>query len=411
MISKAEVFSIGHELLMGEIVDTNAAYIGSQLPRLGIELQRVTQLGDDLRTLTEAFCLALSRSEFIFCTGGLGPTQDDLTREAISGALGETMTVNEEMKKTLIEYFARRNVEMPERNIKQATLIPSAKAIPNPRGTAPGWWVEKNGHTIVAMPGPPNELREMWTSYVFPRLHARPGVQLIVSRNIKTTGLSEAAVADFAAAWFGKENPYLGIYARPDGIHLRFLARGNTESECRALIKPCEEDIVSKLKDYIWGYDDEQPEATAGELLRAKHMTLAIMESCTGGALSSAITDIPGSSDYFKGGFVTYTTEMKIAYGVPAEVIKKHGVISAETAAAMATAARKKLGADVGIGVTGVAGPAEVEGKQVGTVFAAIDLRDKIESIPLRTPPRRELVKSRAVITPLIALCKLLRSE
>ena len=407
---KAEILSIGHELLMGEIVDTNAAYLASQLPRLGVELQWVTQVGDDQGMLIEAFRRAFSRSDLVLCTGGLGPTQDDLTREAIAETLGEEMTVQPELRQHLEEYFRKRNIEMPARNLKQATLIPSAHVIPNARGTAPGWWAERNGHVIIAMPGPPGELMEMWQEQVLPELRKRVGTQVIVSRNIKTTGLSEAAVADMAAQWFGKENPYLGIYAKPDGIYLRFLARADSEEAARELIRPGEAAIYAVLKDYIWGYDDETPETTIGPLLREKRLKLGVMESCTGGMLASTITDVPGSSDYFVGGLITYTAELKVAYGVPAALIQKHGVISQEVADAMAQAARKRLNADIGIGVTGVAGPAEVEGKQVGTVHVAIAMGDKTHQFPLRLPPRRELVKARAVTTALIQLARLLRT-
>ena len=407
---KAEIFSIGHELLMGEVTDTNAPYLASQLTRLGLEVHQVSQIGDDLGHLAEAFRRALDRSQVILSTGGLGPTQDDLTREAIASVLGEEMRVQEDLVKALEEYFKRRGSPMPAQNVKQATLIPSAQVIPNPRGTAPGWWVEHGGSIFVAMPGPPAEMTEMWQGQVLPSLKKRITTQAVVTRTIKTSGLSEAAVAEMVAPLFGRDNPYLGIYARPDGIHLRIVARADTEEKANALARPVEESIRMALKEYIWGYDDETPSISAGNLLKERGLTLAVMESCTGGLLAGAITDVPGSSAYFKGGIVSYTNEMKTAAGVDPELITAHGAVSPEVSLAMARAVRDRLGADIGIGVTGVAGPAEIEGKPAGTVHIAIAGSRGEGHYPVRLPPRREVVRQRTVSAALIELARLLRA-
>lgn len=407
---KAEIFSIGHELLMGEVTDTNAPYLASQLTRLGLEVQQVSQIGDDLGHLSEAFRRALDRSQVILSTGGLGPTQDDLTREAIASVLGEEMRVQEELVKTLEAHFKRRGSPMPAQNVKQATLIPSAQTIPNPRGTAPGWWVEHGGSIFVAMPGPPAEMTEMWRGQVLPRLKKRIATQAIVIRTIKTSGLTEAAVAEMVAPLFGRDNPYLGIYARPDGIHLRIVARADIEEKASSLVRPVEENIKANLEQYIWGYDDETPAISVGNLLKERGLTLAIMESCTGGLLAGAITNVPGSSAYFKGGIVSYTNELKAASGVDPALIKAHGAVSPEVSLAMARAIRERLGADIGIGVTGVAGPAEVEGKSAGTVHIAIVYPDGEKHYPVRLPPRREVVRQRTVSTALIELARLLRT-
>jgi len=407
---KAEIFSIGHELLMGEVTDTNAPYLASQLTRLGLEVQQVSAIGDDLGHLAEAFRRALDRSQVILSTGGLGPTQDDLTREAIASVLGEEMRVQEDLVEALEAYFKRRGSPMPAQNVKQATLIPSAQAIPNPRGTAPGWWVEHGGSIFVAMPGPPTEMTEMWQGQVLPRLRKRIATQAIVTRTIKTSGLTEAAVAEMVAPLFGRDNPYLGIYAKPDGIHLRIVARADTEEKASGLARPLEESIRTALKQHIWGYDDETPAISVGNLLKERGLTLAIMESCTGGLLAGAITDVPGSSAYFKGGIVSYTNELKTASGVDPALIKAHGAVSPEVSLAMARAIRDRLGADIGIGVTGVAGPAEVEGKPAGTVHVAIATPQGERHYPVRLPPRREVVRQRTVSTALIELARLLRT-
>ena len=409
---KAEIISIGTELLMGEITDTNASFIASRLPPLGIQLQWVSQVGDDLDMLAGTFKRGLTRSDIIFATGGLGPTQDDLTREAISRAVGEEMTVQDELLKHLEEFFRGRDMEMPATNIKQATLIPSAQSVPNRRGTAPGWWVEKDGKIIVSMPGPLAELRGIWEEEVVPRLRQKVKGEVILTRNIKTTGISEGGLDEMVAGYLGKDNPYLGIYAKPDGIHLRIIARAPDEGSARSLIQPVERGLVSIVGPYIWGYDDETPEEAAGLLLDQKKLTLATMESCTGGLLAGSITDAPGSTNYFRGGVVVYSEASAIASGVPPDTIKSHGMISEEAAAAMAQAAKGRFGADIGTGLTGIAGPEEIEGKPVGLVHISIALPHPLEAtpkhFPSRWPPRRTVVRQRAASTAMIELRRLL---
>ncbi len=406
---KGEIISIGTELLMGEITDTNSSFLASQQPPLGIQILWITQVGDDLEMLSGAIGRALDRSDIVLTTGGLGPTDDDLTREAIAHCLGEEMVVQEDALNHLKTYFLGRDMEMPQRNIKQATLISSAQFIPNKRGTAPGWWVEKNGKIIVAMPGPPGEMQPLWQEEVVPRLRQKVRGQIIVTRNIKTNGLSEGSVDETLSAFFGKENPYLGIYAKADGIHLRIIARAQNEEKAQELIQPMENGIVSLIRPNVWGYDDDTPEAVVGQLLTQKGLSLATMESCTGGLLSSTVTDVPGSSSYFRGGLVTYSIEAKTAAGVSASLIEDYGAVSQQVADAMAEAARLQMKADIGIGVTGVAGPAEVEGKPVGTVYFSIALDESVKSFPARLPPRRALIKSRTVATALIELIRLLK--
>ena len=406
---KGEILSIGTELLMGELTDTNSAYIAARAPALGITIQRMSQVGDDLKLLAGAFAAALERSDVVFSTGGLGPTQDDLTREAISSALGEEMKVEPALLEDLKAWFRYRGADMPPRNTKQATLIPSAESIPNNQGTAPGWWVERGGKIVVAMPGPPGEMYNMWQTLVAPKLKDRVRGQVIITRNIKTTDLAEADVAERIARFAESENPYLGIYAKHDGIHLRIIGRGASEEEARGLIAPVEAGILEIMGPHVWGFDDDSPEGALAEAMTESGLTVATMESCTGGLLASTITDVPGSSAYFRGGIVSYSNEVKVANGVPAETIREYGAISAETAAAMAQAARLRLGADVGVGVTGVAGPSEQEGKAVGTVFVALASEGVVKPVALRLPPRRAVVKYRSVTTSLVELTRLVR--
>ena len=408
---KAEIFSIGTELLMGELTDTNAAWIAGQLPPLGIQLQWVSIIGDDLEMLSDAFTRGLQRSDVIFTTGGLGPTQDDLTREAIAQALGETPTVQVEVVEGLERYFAGRGMTMPSHNIKQAHLIPSARFVRNRNGTAPGWWVEKDGRIIVCMPGPPGEMQPIWEEEVAPRLRELVDDEVTITRNIKTLGMSEAAIDEEISEFFGHANPYLGIYSKADGIHLRIIARSRDEAAGRELIAPVEAAIVDRLGPYIWGYDDETPEQAAGQALAERGLTLATMESCTGGFLANSITDRPDSSRYYKGGVVAVTEDLLRSSGVPSGIIERNGTVSRETALAMAQAARSTLGADYGIGITGVIGPEVVEEQPVGQVYVAIaGIKDSRE-LEFRTPPRRIVIKRRVSNTALTELRKLIVAE
>ena len=401
---KAEIFSIGTELLMGELTDTNAAWIAGRLPPLGIQLQWVSIIGDNLENLSEAFSRGLQRSDIVITTGGLGPTQDDLTREGVAMALGETPTVQEDALTELQQYFQTRGTSMPSHNIKQANLIPSSQFIPNPHGTAPGWWTERNGKMIICMPGPPAEMHPMWEVQVEPRLREIVQDEVTLTRNIKTMGMSEGAVDEVVSEFFGKENPYLGIYSKADGIHLRIIARARDISAAQSMVDPIEAAIVERLGPYIWGYDEDTPERALGRSLMARGLTLATMESSTGGYLANTITEVPDSAIYFKGGVVAYSDAAKTAYGVPAETLRQHGAVSQETATAMARTIAHNLGADFGIGITGVAGPLEEEGKPVGLMYVAITGPAGEKELQLRVPPRRITIKRRISNTALIEL-------
>ena len=405
----AEIVSIGHELLMGEIVDTNSAFLAAQLPPLGIELRWVSTVGDDLAQLADVLSRARQRSQLILTTGGLGPTVDDLTREAIARALGEELSRDEELKRGLEERFHARGTPMPPHNLKQAALIPSATAVPNTQGTAPGWWIEKDGCLLVALPGPPNEMEPMWEHHVKPRLRERSHGTVILTRTLKTFGLSEATVDEMISPVSLSDNPYLGIYAKPEGIWLRLISRGATEEEAVASLQPVEEQLRSILGSAVWGMDEESLEERVGALLQRMGLTLACMESCSGGLLASTITEVPGASDYFRGGVVSYTNDVKIALGVPAEVLAQYGAVSPQTAEAMAQAIRRSLGADIGVGITGVAGPTELEGHPVGEVHIGLAYEGGAYVITDRYPARRSLVKRRAVMGALLDLWQLLQ--
>ena len=409
---KAEIMGIGTELLMGELNDTNAGWIATRLPALGIKLQWVTLIGDDLPQLTQAFQKGMERSDIIFTTGGLGPTQDDLTREAVAASFGEQPAVQEGMVDELRQYFRNRGQDMPSHNIKQAWLIPSAEFIPNRNGTAPGWWAERDGRIVVIMPGPPVEMQAIFREQVEPRLREMVTEEVTITRNIKTMGLGEAAVDEIMSEHFGHENPYLGIYSKADGIHLRVIARAADEAAAREMIAPVEQAVHDRLNEYIWGYDDETPEQAVAHALQSRDKTLAVMEYCTGGFLANAITEANEAQRHFRGGIVAFGVESLAASGVPPALMDNHGAVSQETANAMASAALMQMGANYGIGVTGAPGPAELDGRPMGLCYVAIARATSagpqvIKELELRVPPRRITIKRRISNQALIELRKL----
>ena len=394
---KAEIISIGTEILLGEILDTNTNYVAQRLPALGIDLYYTHQIGDNQARLAELLRQAWDRADLILCTGGLGPTEDDITRDAIAAVLGETPEVDPRLEEELRAWFGRRGAPMPERNLKQAWLTPSTREIPNPRGTAPGWWSEKDGRIIIAMPGPPAEMSRMWEKEVAPRLQGRSTGVVIISHTVKTVGLGEGTVDEMVSPLLKSTNPSIGVYARADGIHLRLTAKAATAEEAEALIAPVQEEIERILGPSVWGHDNDTMEAATGRLLRERGLSLGTMESATGGLLASTITDAPGSSTYFRGGLVAYATEQKIAWGVDRDVIDEHGVISPECAKEMARAARAHLRTDLGLGITGVAGPDPQEDKPVGTMHVAVHDGIDAHVISYQFAQGREAAKRRAV--------------
>ncbi|MFQ5893346.1 MAG: CinA family nicotinamide mononucleotide deamidase-related protein, partial [Nitrospinota bacterium] len=366
----AEVISIGTEILMGEIVDTNSAYLASELARLGIELRWVSKVGDDPERLFDVINRAWHRSDATLTTGGLGPTSDDLTRETVARVLGEEMAIQQDLLEHLKGLFAGRGAPMPETNVKQATLIPSAEAIPNPMGTAPGWWVERDGNILVAMPGPPRELNRMWSYEVAPRLRQlNPGVA-IVTRTLKTFGISEGGLDQMLTHLFEGDNPSLGIYSREDGIHLRAIATAPSEREARDLVAPMEAEIRAVVgDDAIWGEDDETPTTQVAAMLTKRRLTLGIMEGFTGGLLASNLAEAASAQDFLKGSLVVNGQEAMLALGVDPQVVEQSGPVSGQAAEAMARAACARLGADVGVGVTGVVTQPTASSGPLGTSY------------------------------------------
>jgi nicotinamide-nucleotide amidase len=409
---KAEIIAIGTEILLGEIIDTNSAFIAQSLPELGIDLYYKSVVGDNLGRIVETLQRGWDRSDLIVITGGLGPTEDDMTREGVAKLLGEEPYVVPELEDRLHAFFTRRGYPMPASNIKQAWLIPSARALDNPRGTAPGWWVERDGRIIVCMPGVPGEMERMWVHEVKPELERRSHGEVLVTRTIKTLGIGEGSVDEMAKPLYGTPGVGIGTYARADGVHLRIGAKGATREEAWSRIRPVEEELERIFGPAIWGKDDDTLEGHIHDLLAERRVTLSSMESCTGGLFASTLTDVPGSTSVYPGGLVTYTAQMKIASGVPAEVITAHGVISPETAGAMARAVRERLETDYGLGITGVAGPDPQEGVAPGTVHIAVAGPDgQTEHMSMSMNQGRQAVKRRAVTTAMLLLRRVLLAQ
>lgn len=410
---KAEIVAIGTEILLGEIVDTNSAYIAQRLPELGIDLYYKSVVGDNLGRLVEVLERGWKRSDVIITTGGLGPTDDDMTREGIAALFGETPHVDEDLAARLRARFIERNIPMPESNLKQAWLIPGVTAISNPRGSAPGWWAERDGKVIISMPGVPPEMELMWANEVRPELERRSSGEVLVTRTIKTVGIGEGVVDDMARPLYSTPGIGIGTYARADGVHLRIGAKAATAEEAWARIHPVEEALERIFGDAVWGKDEDTLEGSIAGLLRERRENVATMESCTGGQLASVLTDAPGASQDFAGGVVAYSAQQKIDAGVPVSVIEAYGVVSAETAKAMATAAKTRAGSSYGVSVTGVLGPEPLEGVEPGMVYIGLTTPSGTEhavSMNMRAGARAA-IKRRAVTTALQTLRRALIGE
>ena len=383
---RAEIVSIGTELLLGEITDTNASYLAGQLPLLGIDLYWVSQVGDNQARLVEVLKRAWQRSELILTSGGLGPTEDDLTREAIAEVLGEKLEIVPALEKELRERFAQWGLQMPLSNLKQVTAIPSAQPIRNARGSAPGWWVEREGRILVALPGPPAELEEMWRKDVQPRLGL--GSQaIILSKTIKTFGLGEATVGEMVSPLLASANPTLGVYAKADGVHLRLTAKAKNQGGAEKMIAEGEAGVRAILGEYVWGTDNDTLEAVVGQLLSEKNLSLAVTEDYSGGRLAAGITTVPESSTFFRGGLIVSSDEARIAFGVDAGVISQYGAASPEVAQAMAKAVRALLKADIGVSIAGIEGTGA---EAAATVY--IGIADSQSSRAFSRQGRRPLI-------------------
>ncbi|HVM09197.1 MAG TPA: competence/damage-inducible protein A [Acidimicrobiales bacterium] len=404
------MIAVGSELLLGQIVDTNSSWMGERLALAGIDSHYQTKVGDNLDRIVNALRTSLARSDAVIMCGGLGPTQDDITREAIAKVMNVPLERNEEIGERIRKMFESRGREMPESNLRQADVPQGAKVIDQVRGTAPGLICPVGHKVVYAVPGVPYEMTEMMERAIIPDLQVRAGTTAtIVSRTLRTWGLAESAVAEkLAPRLDALDNasgpaPTIAFLASGiEGIKVRITAKAPDADSARDLLMAEEAQVRTILGDLIFGVDEETMEDAVGHLLRAQGLTLAVAESLTGGLVGSRLTNVVGASEWFRGCVVSYASEVKYdVLGVP-----EGPVVSDVAARAMATGVRKVLGADVGISVTGVAGPAEQDGQPPGTVFIGIAMPgdDEGEARQLRLPGDRERVRQFSAISLLDAL-------
>ncbi|MEO6908311.1 MAG: competence/damage-inducible protein A [Abditibacteriaceae bacterium] len=399
---QSEILCVGSELLLGQIVDTNAAYIGTQLARFGINLRRKQTVGDNLERIIRAIRSALENADVLIITGGLGPTTDDLTREAIAKAFDEELELRPELESELREFFTGRNYKFSESNLRQAYQPQSAKHIPNPNGTAPGVWMQKNGKMVFAMPGVPHEMRAMLDGFIIPAIQEFRGeTDVLVSRVLRTHGIGESALAELVEdISLSSENPTVApLIYRNTEVHLRMTAKAQDEDAAKVLLDEMEKRLRERVGDYAFGIDDQTLPSVLLDLLKEREATLVVAESVTGGLLEASLTDIPGASEVVHGGVVVYTNEMKKRLlNVPAETLDKYTAVSAETAIAMAEGIRALSNADYAISTTGEAGPESQSGAKVGTVFVGIASAKGTFSEELQITGDRDRIRKRSVL-------------
>ena len=393
---KAEIISVGTELLLGETIDTNSNFLANEFPTLGIDLLWTTQVGDNFNRLEEIIRTAIQRSDIIFMTGGLGPTEDDITRETLALALNETMIIDKNQEKKLRNFFASRDRQFPEKNIKQASIIKSAEFLDNPVGTAPGWWIKKNNFQIILMPGPPSEMKTMWFGQIKERL-LNKSQDVLVKKIIKTSTLGESNINEMIESFLHGENPSVGIYVKKDGVSIRIAAKAKNQDIAYKMIKPIEIQIKDILDTYIWGEDDQKFAQVIQKVMNQHDLTLGIIESASGGNLANEITNIENSSSFFKGSLVAYQKDAKLFSGISQEILESEGTVSLKTTSELAKQAKQIFKADIGLAITGVAGIDTIENKESGTIFLSITNGEKVINKKLLLPGNRTQIKNRAV--------------
>lgn len=400
----AEIIAVGSELLTPDRLDTNSLYLTAQLNAVGVEVVGKAVLGDDRGRLSEAVRAALARSEIVLLTGGLGPTEDDVTREAVATALGRPLVFREELLEAIEQRFRRLGRKMAEINRRQAFLIEGAAALPNANGTAPGQWIEQGGRVVVLLPGPPPELQPMFAEHCLPRLRALLPPLAIRTRVLRVAGMPESDLDQLIAPVYTRyQNPVTTILAAPGDIQIHLRARTESEAEAERLVSELAAAIEALLGDKIYSRDGAPLEAAVGRLLRERGATLSVAESCTGGLLGERITSVPGSSDYFAGGFLVYTDRMKSELlGVEARLLLEHTAVSEPAAAAMAQGARRRTGSTWALSTTGVAGPGGgTEAAPVGTVFIGVAAAEGCQVHRFRFLGNRDRIRTLAAHTAL----------
>jgi len=395
---RCEIIGVGTELLLGQIVNTNAAWIGQRLADVGWDCLRHTAVGDNEGRIADTIREALARADAVIVTGGLGPTQDDVTREAIAAVAGVRLVRDPAIERWLEERFAHFGVRrMATMNLRQADVPEGARTIDNPRGTAPGLIMEIGGKPLYAVPGVPREMEGMLERVVLPDLAARAGEgRAIVSRTLRTAGIGESMVAErLTPLWEAADGVTMAYLASAGEVRVRLTSVGATREEALARIAPVEAAVCAELGTAVYGRDDEALEQVVGRLLRERGQSLATAESLTGGLLGGRVTTVPGASEYYRGGVVAYATEAKAGLlGVDQRLLDQYGPVNEQVAGAMAAGARRAFEAGTGLATSGVAGPTEQGGQPVGTVCLAVaDAADTVATT-MRAPGDRAQVRA-----------------
>lgn len=374
---KVEIITTGTELLLGQIINTNAPYLAQRLNELGFNVLFQSTVGDNRQRMAEVLKAALSRADIVITSGGLGPTQGDITKEVAADVLGLPMFLHEPSVRRIKEFFAARASKMSDSNLRQAMMAKGAIVLDNDLGTAPGAVIENNTKTVIHLPGPPHELEGMFETAVVPYLKEKFGLQgVILSRVLKTFQISESLLEDeIKDLIIAQTNPTIALLARKGEVIIRLTAKAATKEAALHSIEAVERSVRERLGDKIFAADDETMEGAVGKLLSAKQLTMACAESCTGGLLTSRITDVPGSSSYLLGSIVSYSNDVKRdALGVGADILTTYGAVSEETAIAMCKGIRERFSTNIALSVTGIAGPGgATKEKPVGLVYIGID--------------------------------------
>lgn len=378
-LAVCELISVGTEILLGDILNTDAQFLSQELAKMGISVMHQSTVGDNAERLMKLLEEASERSDIIILSGGLGPTPDDITKEVCCDFFGKKMYLHEESLEKMKTFFAERKREMPESNVKQAMLPEGCVVFPNNNGTAPGLAMEKDGTHLLLLPGPPRELKAMFLESAVPYLRQFSD-KIIISHNVRTFGIGESSMAERVSDLLDMQNPTVAPYAKDGEALLRVTAMADSEEQAEEMCRPVIEEIKSRLGDTVYGVDYTCIEEAVVELLREKNLKIATAESCTGGFIAKRITNVSGSSEVFECGIVSYSNRIKHEIlGVSAEDLKKYGAVSETVARQMAEGAVKLSGADIAVSVTGIAGPnGDGSDKPVGLSY--IGLADKNNS-------------------------------
>ncbi|CDA91611.1 putative competence-damage inducible protein [Ruminococcus sp. CAG:563] len=384
-----ELISVGTEILLGDILNTDAQYLSIELAKLGISVIHQSTVGDNRERLLAQLDEAAKRSDIIILSGGLGPTPDDLTKEVCCEFFGKEMFLHEPTVEKIKKYFSSKGIEMAQNNLKQAMLPKDCVIFPNDNGTAPGMAIEKDGVHILVLPGPPRELKPMFQNCAVPYL-MQFSDRIIVSHNIRTFGIGESSMAENVNDLFDAQNPTVAPYAKDGEALLRVTAMAMTKEDAESLCEPIIEEIKNRLDAYVYGVDYNCIEEAVVGMLKEHHLKVATAESCTGGLIAKRITDVPGASEVFECGIISYANGIKHkVLGVSEDDLNKYGAVSEPVAKQMAQGALKVSGADIAVSVTGIAGPdSDSTGKPVGLVYIGLADKENVWVREIRTSRR-----------------------